>query len=478
MKLRGGYNISLVGRPNDSIRTMPTPSELYMPLKSKRFNFTALSVKQGDSVKVGDVLAKDPDNYDIPMVCPVDATVQLETDYIKLINVVVSYCYPTAGNPAEHIPQAISAEDKATKLVNLGAWEFFHDAYSDDLPDPHAAPQAVIVSTISLEPFVARGDVQLKDELIHFTRGLEHLQSLIEYQQIYLVLPKIKSDFAELVRKQIRGYAWVNIVEVDLTYPYDNFNILARGLKLKSSDGPIWSLKTEGVLAIDDALTHSMPCIERVVSVAGPDLDISTHIRVTTGYPLEMIKSEFGSKSRSRQIDGGIMTGRAIDEKDLAIGCETRGITFLPELEKREFIGWMRPGFERHSYSACFGSALLRDFPERLTTAVRGEVRPCISCNFCEEVCPAGIMPHLIHKYLYKDLIEDADRARIDLCVQCGLCSFVCTSKLELKEEFAKAVVVIEQEKEEARQIAAEREKAEAEAAEKAATAQESAGQE
>jgi Na+-translocating ferredoxin:NAD+ oxidoreductase RnfC subunit len=59
-------------------------------------------------------------------------------------------------------------------------------------------------------------------------------------------------------------------------------------------------------------------------------------------------------------------------------------------------------------------------------------------------------MPHLIHKYLYKDRTEDAGRARVDLCVQCGLCSFVCPSKLELKEEFARAMIVTEQEKEEA----------------------------
>lgn len=476
MKLRGGYKISLAGRPNDSIRTMPSPSELYMPLKSKRFNFTEVSVKQGQAVSVGDTLARDPDNYDIPMICPVEATVQIETEYIKLTNIITNRSYPAVtAKPSEHIPQAISAKDKTAKLVDLGAWEFFCDAYSGDLPDPDATPQAVIVSTISLDPFVTRGDVQLKDELIHFTRGLEHLQSLLEYQQIYMVLPKVNSDFAEVIRKQIRGYAWVNIVEVELKYPYDDFNILARGLKLKSADGPIWALKTEGVLAIDDALAHSRPCIERVVSVAGPDLDISTHIRVTTGYPLDMIRSELNAKSQARQIKGGIMTGTAIGENDLALDSETRGITFLPELEKREFIGWMRPGFERHSYPACFGSAMLGDFPERLTTAVRGEVRPCISCNFCEEVCPAGIMPHLIHKYLYKDLIEDADRARIDLCVQCGLCSFVCPSKLELREQFAQASIVIEQEKEEARQLAEERKKA---AAEQEAAAQETAGQE
>jgi Na+-translocating ferredoxin:NAD+ oxidoreductase RnfC subunit len=57
-------------------------------------------------------------------------------------------------------------------------------------------------------------------------------------------------------------------------------------------------------------------------------------------------------------------------------------------------------------------------------------------------------MPHLIHKYLYSDLLEEADQARIDLCVRCGLCSFVCPSKIELTQQFTDAQVMIEEEKE------------------------------
>ena len=75
-------------------------------------------------------------------------------------------------------------------------------------------------------------------------------------------------------------------------------------------------------------------------------------------------------------------------------------------------------------------------------------MRPCVSCNFCEEVCPARIMPHLLHRYLYSDLITEAEQARIDLCVQCGLCSYVCPSKLELKQDFAEAMELIQEEKE------------------------------
>ena len=53
----------------------------------------------------------------------------------------------------------------------------------------------------------------------------------------------------------------------------------------------------------------------------------------------------------------------------------------------------VRPGPDRGSYSKCFLSTLRRSFAERFTTALRGERRPCVSCGFCEEVCPAGIMP-------------------------------------------------------------------------------------
>jgi Na+-translocating ferredoxin:NAD+ oxidoreductase RnfC subunit len=67
-------------------------------------------------------------------------------------------------------------------------------------------------------------------------------------------------------------------------------------------------------------------------------------------------------------------------------------------------------------------------------------------------VCPADITPHLIHKYLYRDLIEEAEEARVDLCVECGLCTVVCPSKIDLVKQIIDAKVLIAKEKEEIRQ--------------------------
>ncbi len=292
------------------------------------------------------------------------------------------------------------------------------------------------------------------------------MQSLLEYQPIYLVMPNIKSPFASQVREHIRGYAWAKLIQVPLKYPYDNFNILARALGLRKTAGPIWSVRVEGILAIDRALTVSKPCLVRIVSIGGPAVSSPIHLKAMAGYPIQTVLDKYVTEPDVRVLDGGLLTGEPISREMSGLGAESRGLTVIPELKEREFLGFTRPGWGRRSYSHCFLSALRTEFSERLTTSMRGELRPCISCSFCEEVCPAGIMPHLIHKYLYRDLLEEADEARVDLCIDCGLCSFVCPSKIELKQQFLDAIDLIAKEKEEAR---IEKEAAEKRAQEEAA---------
>jgi Na(+)-translocating NADH:ubiquinone oxidoreductase A subunit len=452
MKFRGGYNIPIQGRPDGEIKALGEPDVLYLPLRSRRFVFSEVCVKDGQKVSKGDILAKDPNNYIVPLLAPRAGTVRLKAaeNHIVLEDITrfKEHDYISQDEMAHIEHEWGAAGIKRYKLLTLGAWQYFYDAYTDALPDPLGTPQAVIISTLSLEPFVARGDAQLHKRLLKFTRGVEQLQSLLEYQPIYLVMPDISSAFATQVREQIRGYAWVKLIEIPLMYPYDNFNILARALGLKRNDGPIWAIRTEGILAIDRALTVTKPCMVRIVSVGGPEVSSPVHIKVIPGYPIKTILDKYVSAPGARVINGGMLTGEQITEKTLGLDSECTALTMLPELQDREFLGFAKPGSDRQSYSGCFLSSLRGKFREQLTTAVRGEGRPCISCNFCEEVCPAGIMPYLIHKYLYKGLIDEARQAQVELCIRCGLCSFVCPSKIELREQFTMIQELIEKEKE------------------------------
>ena len=456
MKFRGGYNIYLKGKPDNAVKVMPEPTVLHLPLRSQRFSFGDIQVKDGQKVQAGDALAKDPDNYAVPLLAPRAGTVRLKAAENHIVIEDVDRLEERADIAEEemtHVERQLGTSGaKRVKLLSLGAWQFFYDAFTGALPDPLGTPQAVVVSTLSLEPYMARGDVQLQKRLLNFTRGLEQLQSLLEYQPIYLAMPDISSEFATLVRNQIRGYAWAKMLEIPPTYPYDNFAILARRLGLKSERGPIWSVRTEGVLAVDRALTLTKPCTVRIISIGGIGINSPTHLKVMPGYPLKIIKDNYVFEPAARVINGGILTGKTFGEDALGIDTECRGITVLPELQEREFLGFVRPGWSRRCYSPSYLSALRMPFSERLATGLRGEGRPCVACNYCEEVCPAGIMPYLIHKYLYADLIEEVEQARVDLCIECGLCSYVCPSKIDLQTQLIEAKALIEKEKEEIRQ--------------------------
>ena len=456
MRFRGGHNVLLKGRPDSAIEVMSEPEVLYLPLRSERFTFSDIQVKDGEKVQGGDVLAKDPDNHGVPLLAPRAGTVRLDAveNHIVIEDVAqLEERSDITEEEMQHIEKEMGAGGiKRYKLLSLGAWQFFYDAFTGELPDPLGTPQAIIVSTLSLEPFLARGDVQLHRRLLNFTRGLEQLQSLLEYQPIYLAMPNITSEFANLIRNQIRGYAWVKMLEIPLKYPYDNFALLARRLDLKRGNGPVWAVRTEGILAADRALTQTKPCTVRILSIGGAGVGSPTHLKAIPGYPLSKIREQHVFEPAARVLNGGILTGNILPEEAQGVDVECRGITILPEHVDREFLGFIRPGWDRDSYSDSFLSSLRKDFRERLTTGLRGEGRPCVACNYCDEVCPAGIMPYLIHKYLYADLIEEAEQARVDLCVECGLCSYVCPSKIDLRTQLVEAKALIAKEKEEIRQ--------------------------
>lgn len=448
MKFKGGYSLIIKGRPDSQVKKLEDPQALYLPIRPGNLNFSELSAAHGQQVCPGSVLARDPENYNIPLLAPRQGTVNLQSTDGHIVLESLSDADDAGYTGDQHVEKHPGSEYKERcNLLNAGAWQYITDAHTEKFCDPNQNPQAVIVSTMTLEPFKARGQVQINQDILKFTRGLEHIQSLLEYQPIYLVMPKVSGELSESFRKQVRGYAWIKVVEVPFKYPFDNFAIIARKLGLKPADGPVWAVRTEGVLAIDRVLTSGKPILDRVISIGGSAAKNPTHLKVPMGYPIKQIADKFTEQTPARIINGGALTGIQYDDSVLGVDSLCQGITLLKEHTEREFLGFIRPGHDRKSYSNTFLSALRPRFDETAHTAMYGEGRACVSCGSCVKVCPAQIMPYLLHKYLYSDLIEEAETAGVGLCVQCGLCSYVCPSKIELTSQFAQAIETIEEEK-------------------------------
>jgi Na+-transporting NADH:ubiquinone oxidoreductase subunit A len=334
------------------------------------------------------------------------------------------------------IPPAAEEKEKTLKnLLRKGAWQFFSNAFTGEVADPTQSPQAIIISTVNLEPFSVRGDAQLEARLQDFLRGIEMLQPFLEYQPVWMVFPVSRSELGKKIREFARGKAWIRLHEIERTYPNDNERLLAKSLGLKAKDGQVWSVKTEGILAVNTALSHDMPATNRIFAVGGPSVAKPSHMIAIPGYPVDSLMEQVGLTEASRLVNGGVLTGTEIGEANKGLDSESLSITAIPTSYKREVLAFTMPGFGKRSYSNTFASMLRPKLRERKPAILYGEVRACINCGYCNEVCPAGILPSAIHKAFYANDFENYEKLRPDLCIECGLCSYVCTAKIELRKE-------------------------------------------
>ena len=426
MKFKGGYNVLLEGKPSAEVQEIPAPETLFVPLFSRRFDFSEICVEDGAKVRQGDVLARDPGNYSLPLLAARGGTVRLDPE-IPVI---------TLEDLQADAPEAVDAGKGVEGLVRLGAWRFFSDALTGDLPDPAVAPQAVVISTFQLDPFVVRGDVRLRDHTDDLAACLGQLNSLLTDQPVYVVVPDIQSELAGQVCEEARRHDRVTVCNVPLRYPFGNTRLMAQklGLDKTPEKGPVWGLGVEGLMAVGEVLATSKPSVSQTIAIGGPAATNPTHVVALVGYPIKAICDAYMEGSPVRVVNGGVLSGRTVSDGQSGVDMECLGLTMIPENTEREVLAFAHLGFGKHAFTRTFASAIRPFFRENYSTALRGEHRPCVSCGSCEKACAAGLMPFLISRYAAKNRLEEARKVGLDTCVNCGLCSHVCLAKRETSQ--------------------------------------------
>jgi Na+-transporting NADH:ubiquinone oxidoreductase subunit NqrA len=149
--------------------------------------------------------------------------------------------------------------------------------------------------------------------------------------------------------------------------------------------------------------------------------------------------------------------GPAITDLSTPIDQDFSQIICVPERDDRRFLAFVHHGLNSDSYAKAFLSSLLASKKEA-DTNVRGEQRPCISCNYCQDVCPVGLIPHLLHRHVEREIIEEGLLTlRIFDCIDCNLCSYVCPSKIPVAEHIKMGKARLEEEGFDYRSIMASR---------------------
>jgi Na+-transporting NADH:ubiquinone oxidoreductase subunit A len=344
-------------------------------------------------------------------------------------------------------------------LVRSGVWQGIWSQAAAGIPHVSEAdpPREIVVNAIFAEPFRARGNIIVQrswDTIIHGIRFLQHLAA--DYGKIEIVLTAPDHPLARKMYSDLAGLAWVRFHPVSMRYPIEHPQILST--LLKGSDqhtheqDDTWVLGVQDVESVGSVLAYGRPPRRRILAVGGPGCDDPKHVSAVIGTRIDQIVSGDGVTV----LRGGIMNGEPVDPAQAGVSCRDDALFMLPETKSREMLGFVRPGFTRTSYSRTFVSRVLGTSDSHITDSIRGERRPCIACGACEVVCPVRLLPHVMHRYLYNDRIDDADRVGLMHCIDCRLCSYVCPSKIDLQHEFAEARTQLIVEREEARSAAAD----------------------
>jgi len=474
MKFRGGYVPRFQGRPASTIEECPVPELLILPLATGAISYQP-AVVSGQRVRFGDVLAvaewsRRSGGKDEGLALPAPAAGRVTVENgdggrpARLSLEVEDATVEPVGALLAEDERGESVARLRRRLARGGVWALFYESTSRGVPLLDAPPpKAIIVNAVKAEPFRARGNVVLSREKMRFFTGLGFLERVFEgHGRIHLILAEQHSRLAEEIKWALSGRAWVRPTFVSITYPVENERLLCAGLRRMERtlgpDDPIWVLDVQAVVAVARCLAEGIALGERLVALGGPACVRPRHLAVRIGTPVSEFLGNLGEEGSVRVLRGGLFTGRAVDPGRQVVEPNDDAFFLLPEQTERQFLGFLRPGVDRDSYAPVFLSALFGRRPRPTHTGLRGERRPCISCGFCEEVCPAGIMPHLIYRLLMLQEplpsvapaggaapsstaqrseagLEEAQLLGAELCVNCGLCSYVCPSKLELAQE-------------------------------------------
>lgn len=462
MKTRGGYTPRIAGRPLNTVEEVPLAPQLRVSLERHGAAY-APSVKEGDPVRLGTALAEGS----LPsgsVYLPSPAAGRIVAVQTGESDRPATIALETGGDAVDDFfhpcePDRITADTTRDVLARGGIWPFFWSSASGGIPplDGTEQPRAIIVNCLSAEPFLARGNVILGRSWDRVVAGLRFLPRLLaDYGTIELVLTHQRHPLAQRIYRELAGQAWLRFHPVPLRYPVEDPRVLRSALlrtdRAISRGDVVWVIDVQGVEALGACLGEGIPLHRRLVAVGGPAQPDPRHLDMPIGTPLESLPG--ADRDGVRVLRGGLFKGRPVEPGSASLDADDAGFFFLPDPSHREFLSFVNPGFDRVSILPCFATSLTRAADRHVSTYLRGESRPCIACGLCEKVCPAGLLPQVLHRYLYAGQIDEAETAGLELCIDCAVCTYVCPSKIELLDQFTEARAQIRREKEEAAQSA------------------------
>ncbi len=448
--ISGGYRFNFKGAPEDRLIELGLPAKVLIPLEDGCGREVQPLVTEGDKVKAGQIVGRsqEPSN---PVHASVSGRVESLTRLAYLHGgtnaLVIKADGATDWQPlAGHAPEWQRLSQDQIKGLLFASGVIAHDG--EGIPTGFNTSsvssqevEALIIQGVEDTPYHPSLSVLIAGARCeHFIEGLAILNKVLPRANIALAINNRRQDLLKTLVLKLKHFKGLKLYSLAPKYPQSNEWVLARTILGGSAKKLIRSkkvvvLSVATVLLVRDAVVEGKPLIERIVALGGPGWKENYHIRVRVGTPLEDIASRYLRPMQSRLIPNNLLTNEAITDLSFPVDRNLASLAAIPETTKRQIFPFLRLGTDDRSYSRAFISAFNPFMAKSCDTNINGEARPCIFCGYCEEICPADIIPHLFDKHVERNLINKGliDHGIFD-CVECNLCTYICPSKISLAE--------------------------------------------
>ena len=439
MGFSGGYRFKHFEGPAEPVlTTLGLPDTVVYPISD---GFT-VTVAQDDTVSAGTPVLRHPERTGMMVLSSVNGTVKSHDGNRIVISADGSDSFqPIEGHTRE--PWRLDHGDVVNLACRTGFLPLLGGAYCD--AEICASVRHIIVNTVHNAPLDQKWTPEICNDAALTVAGLQSLKALFPNADITITA----NARNEKVLSGIINNGSAVIKVLDNNYPQEHPELLCRDAldaRLVRKDGTydpsIITMSYEMLVQFAEGMTLGRPLIDRIAMVAGPGVSRPGWYRIRTGTLFNFIADKLFKAPKNDQhwriVRNGLLTGSAVDGDDYFSAGDSE-IAVIREIEVRELWRFMNPGFDYDAYSLATAAKFLPFILRRLDTGMHGGERPCVQCNFCDTVCPAGIYPFLIWKLAGVDKIEETYRLRAYDCVGCGLCDYVCPSKISLSATVSQA---------------------------------------
>jgi Na(+)-translocating NADH:ubiquinone oxidoreductase A subunit len=438
MKFKGGYIFrNFQGEAEPVLESLPVPDKVFIPIPTfDGFNFSAL-VKAGQKVEAGEKIIGLDGGFSFCLVSPLNGTVSSADEKgVGLISDGSSDFLPVEGHIRE--PWNLDKPELFDLLATTGCFLALGKVFSS-LSECESV-DSVIISSMHNSPLNQRWSPEITGNGSNLTAGINILKKLFPKASITLAINGKNEEFF----KKAGTDSVLKVKVLTDHYPQENPELLAKYLLNRrlytpkgKQDKSIFIIDYSDLIRVSETITEGRPLIDKTYLVAGPGVAKPGWYKMRIGTSFEFIAKHLLKADNYgpwRIIKGDPLSGTAVTDRSETLTSYDHEVSVISDKAQRELLRFVMPGFNADSYAKTTVASLIGLLSKKLETSEHGGERPCVQCNFCDEVCPVDIYPFLIWKIAKIGEIESAFKLKPYECVSCGLCDYVCPSKINIAE--------------------------------------------